>query len=161
MNDGTTTEKDGPLFDPWREGKRPTLGADNMILTKRGGKWWVLLVERGHEPFKGKWCFPGGFMEWGESCDQAAARELREETSLSNVDLQLLGVFSRPGRDPRGTIVSIAYIGIVEPEAAAKAVGGDDAAKAEWYPLDDCPPLAFDHGDILTAGKAFLSARNL
>ncbi|MFO0780389.1 MAG: NUDIX hydrolase [Candidatus Gracilibacteria bacterium] len=106
-----------------REGKRPTLGADSVILVKSptaASGWKVLLIERGHEPYKGKWALPGGFMEWGESCEQAAARELEEETSLKNVELKQLGVFSKPGRDPRGTIVSVAFWGVVDERAATQ-----------------------------------------
>ncbi len=139
-----------------RDGKRPTLGADCVILSRGDDGWRVLLVERGHEPFKGTWALPGGFMEWGESCEQAAARELMEETALKDIDLKLLGVFSKPGRDPRGTIVSVSYIGFVDPEKAKHAKGGDDAAKAEWFPLVHKPPLAFDHEDILAAAQDVL-----
>jgi len=144
-----------------RDGKRPTVGCDCVILTRREGAWWVLLIERGHDPYKGKWALPGGFMEWGESCKQAAARELLEETSLKHVDLFPLGVFSKPGRDPRGTIVSVSYFGVVDEKKAQTAVGGDDAAKTEWFPLEKHPELAFDHQDILTAAKVFLSSHKL
>lgn len=137
-------------------GKRPTVGCDCAILTKKGAAWMVLLIERGHEPFKGKWALPGGFMEWNESCEQAAARELEEETSLKNVQLKLLGVFSKPGRDPRGTIISVAFIGVVDEQNAATAKGGDDAARTEWFPLDGHPALAFDHEDILAYATDFL-----
>lgn len=95
-------------------------------------------------------------MEWNESCEQAAARELLEETSLKNVPLKLLGVFSKPGRDPRGTIISVAFIGVVDQQTAATAQGGDDAAKAEWFPLEKHPALAFDHEDILASASDFL-----
>lgn len=147
-----------------REGKRPTLGADSVILVKSptaASGWKVLLIERGHEPYKGKWALPGGFMEWGESCEQAAARELEEETSLKNVELKQLGVFSKPGRDPRGTIVSVAFWGVVDERAAAQARGGDDAARAEWFDLERTPPLAFDHGDILAAARSLVLSNKL
>ncbi len=144
-----------------RGGKRPTVGCDCVILMQREGMWWVLLIERGHGPYKGRWALPGGFMEWGESCDQAAARELLEETSLNNVDLKLLGVFSKPGRDPRGTIVSVSYIGTVDAASASKATGGDDAVRAEWFPLNQTPELAFDHGDILASAKYYLNSGKL
>ncbi len=155
--------KEKGLWDPWHQGKRPTLGTDCVILTRKegGGPWRVLLIERGHEPYLGKWALPGGFMEWGESCEHSAARELMEETSLKNVDLKLLGVFSKPGRDPRGTIVSVSYIGFVDEKTASQAVGGDDAAKAEWFDLDDHPELAFDHQDIVNAARAFLTSNKL
>lgn len=141
---------------PGTSGKRPTVGCDCVILSKKGADWLVLLIERGHEPFKGKWALPGGFMEWNESCEQAAARELEEETSLKNVPLKLLGVFSKPGRDPRGTIISVAFIGMVDEHTAATAKGGDDAAKTEWFPLGEHPALAFDHEDILASATDLL-----
>jgi len=151
------------MFDPFDgKTKRPTLGCDSVILTKKVAKeggseeWFVLLIERGHDPFMGKWALPGGFLEWSESCEQGAARELEEETSLKNVDLKLLGVFSKPGRDPRGSIVSISYIGFVDTLDADKAVGGDDAAKAEWFALNQAPELAFDHSEVLEAARNFL-----
>lgn len=142
-------------------GKRPTVGCDCVILVRRKNVWQVLLIERGHDPYKGKWALPGGFMEWGESCERAAARELEEETSLKNVQLKLLGVFSKPGRDPRGTIVSVSYIGIVEEARAKGAAGGDDAAKAAWFPLDRTPGLAFDHDEILASAKDYLRTNKL
>ncbi len=141
---------------PGTSGKRPTVGCDCVILTKKDAAWMVLLIERGHEPFKGKWALPGGFMEWNESCEQAAARELLEETSLKNVNLKLLGVFSKPDRDPRGTIISVAFIGAVDEQTAARAKGGDDAAKTEWFPLGGHPALAFDHEEILASATDFL-----
>jgi len=87
-------------------------------------------------------------MEWDESCETAAARELAEETGLKKVTLKPLGVFSEPGRDPRGTIISVAFWGEV-PQSRMKVAGGDDAAEARWFALKDLPELAFDHGKIL------------
>lgn len=142
------------------EGKRPTVATDCVILAQREGTWWVLLIERGSEPYKGKWALPGGFMEWDESCEQSAARELVEETALEGVDLKLLGVFSKPGRDPRGTIVSVVYIGVVDANNV-NAIGGDDAARAEWFPLNDSPELAFDHDEVLASAKAYLTINKL
>lgn len=131
-----------------REGARPTVGCDAVIFDVRKGELRVLLIKRGHEPFLGKWALPGGFMEWGESCETAAARELQEETGLTGVRLEQLGVFSEPGRDPRGTIVSVAYFGLVDDNnLAIKAA--DDAAEAQWFEVEKCPELAFDHTLIL------------
>lgn len=141
---------------PGTSGKRPTVGCDCVIVNKRDAAWRVLLIERGHEPYKGRWALPGGFMEWGESCEEAAARELLEETSLKDVPIKLLGVFSKPGRDPRGTIVSVSFIGVVDEQTAALAKGGDDAAKAAWFLLNEHPDLAFDHEEILAAATVFL-----
>jgi 8-oxo-dGTP diphosphatase len=134
-----------------REGKRPTVACDLVVFTEKVGSLKVLLVERGKEPFKGKWALPGGFMEWNESCEQTAARELEEETALKGVDFRLLGVFSEPGRDPRGTIVSVTYWGTVDYDSS-KIKAGDDAAKVDWFAVDDHPTLGFDHEKILADG---------
>jgi 8-oxo-dGTP diphosphatase len=132
-----------------REGKRPTVACDCVIFRTDKQQLELLLVKRGTKPYLGKYALPGGYMEWGESCERAAARELKEETGLENIELEQIGVFSEPGRDPRGTVVSIAYTGFAELKKKVKA--GDDAAKAEWVPIQKCPKLAFDHGLMLRA----------
>ena len=114
------------------------------------GEGRVLLVRRGNEPFKDCWALPGGFMEMDETIEHCAVRELEEETGLrATVDmLRLVGVFSAPGRDPRGRTVTAAYA-FCMPDAATKAKAGDDAAALAWFPLSALPPLAFDHADVL------------
>jgi 8-oxo-dGTP diphosphatase len=131
-----------------RKGKRPTVGCDCVVFGKRGGILHVLLVKRGKDPFIGKWALPGGFMEWNESCEQAAARELEEETGLKGLKLEPVGVFSKPGRDPRGTIISVAFR-CEAGSARMRVKGGDDAEEAAWIPLKKIPRLAFDHDEIL------------
>jgi 8-oxo-dGTP diphosphatase len=132
-----------------RTGKRPAVACDCVVFRTNGKQLELLVVKRGTEPFKGKYALPGGFMEWGESCEKAAARELEEETGIKKIELDQLGVFSVPGRDPRGTVVSIAFLGFAGPKQKVK--GGDDAAEALWIPIQKCPKLAFDHGDVLRA----------
>lgn len=108
----------------------------------------VLLIERGREPFKGRWALPGGFVEMEETLEAAAARELAEETGVSGVALTQLHTFGAPGRDPRGRVVSVVYYGWTKTsEHAARAA--TDAAKVEWFAVDRTPPLAFDHDEIL------------
>ncbi len=136
------------LFDESK--KRPTVATDVALFTVMKGKLFTLLIKRGHDPYKGMMAFPGGFMEWGESCDQSAVRELWEETAVRNVSLELLGVFSRPGRDPRGTIISVAYIAVVDGEKISPKAG-DDAAEASWVEVNQCPHLAADHDEMLQA----------
>jgi len=131
-----------------REGKRPTVACDLVIISREAGDLNVLLVKRGQEPFKGMWALPGGFMEWDESCEETAARELFEETGVKDVELKMVGVFSEPGRDPRGTIVSVAYLGVVD-GGDLELNAGDDAAEAAWFKLSDLPDLGFDHSEIL------------
>jgi 8-oxo-dGTP diphosphatase len=107
----------------------------------------VLLVERGGDPFAGSWALPGGFVDAGERVPVAAARELREETSVSAGVLTLLGVYDTPGRDPRGPTVSVVFLMATDEELEAS--GGDDAADARWFPLDALPDLAFDHAVVI------------
>ncbi|MHA1881824.1 MAG: NUDIX domain-containing protein [Candidatus Thorarchaeota archaeon] len=115
----------------------------------------VVLIKRGRDPFKGQWVFPGGFVDYGETVEDAAVREVMEETGL-NVRLEtILGVYSDPDRDPRGHNVTVAFIGhVIEGEP----VGGDDADEAEWRNIETIIPeeLAFDHGVILTDLKEWL-----
>lgn len=114
----------------------------------------ILLVRRARPPFRGRWALPGGFVEVGETVEQAVVRELREETGLPAEGLRLLGVYSRPGRDPRGPTVTVAFR---IRGKAAKPTGGSDAREARWLPLARARALAFDHdeivGDALRAGK--------
>ena len=127
---------------------RPMLTADCMVT--RGND--VLLVRRGNEPYKGCWALPGGFMEMDETIEHCAVRELQEETSLQvgEADLHLIGVYSAPGRDPRGRTVTAAYLVDGRRWAVdSNAVAGDDAAEVRWWPLDELPPLAFDHAQII------------
>lgn len=109
---------------------------------------WVLLIERGHDPFAGMWALPGGFIDIDEPLEEAAARELEEETGLRPPELVLAGVYGKPGRDPRGRTISIVYRAVVWKDACVPR-GGDDARKAEWFPLAALPPMAFDHSQIV------------
>jgi 8-oxo-dGTP diphosphatase len=142
------------MFDPFgRKGKRPTVAADIVVFAKKDKKLHVLLIKRGMPPYKGKWCLPGGFMEWGETCEETAARELFEETALKPPRLRQIGAFSRHGRDPRGTVVSVAFMTVLK-SGKNKLKAGDDAAEADWFPLSGLPPLGFDHQEIIAAAQA-------
>ncbi len=120
------------------------------------GRREVLLVRRGRPPFLGDWALPGGFLDPFEPPEDAARRELAEETGLGWAgDLVPLGAFGREGRDPRGWTVAVAYLAVLEdPDVAVS--GGDDADEAAWWPLDEPPPLAFDHDEILEAARSHL-----
>ena len=146
---------------------RPSVAADIVALTLRSeptGNWRaperrraaILLVRRGGHPFKGRWALPGGFLQPGESLEECARRELREETGLEASALVPLAPRSKPGRDPRGWILSCPYLCIVT--AGAEGVrGGDDAAAAEWRELaEPGRRLAFDHDEILAGALARL-----
>jgi len=125
---------------------RPAVTADSIVITKEVEPK-VLLIERGDEPFKGCWAFPGGFMNMDETTEQCAIRELEEETGLKVNEVHQIGAYSKVDRDPRGRTVTVAYLAIV---AAPMAVNGqDDAAKAQWFPLTALPELAFDHDEIM------------
>lgn len=122
--------------------------ADVVVTTTDG---YVLLIERGWDPFKGQWALPGGFVDPGETSRAAAVRELAEEAGVyaAPEELTQIGAFDEPGRDPRGRYVTVAYHLTVIPGTIIEP--GDDAVRAEWWPLEALPPLAFDHADILTA----------
>ncbi len=124
----------------------PSVTTDCVIFGFDGSRLNVLLVERGIEPFKGRWAFPGGFLKMDESAEECALRELYEETGLKAAYIKQFHTFSDPDRDPRERVITIAYYALVRMEDVR---GGDDAARAEWFPLDEIPALAFDHNMIL------------
>ena len=125
---------------------RPAVTADCVVMTKETTPQ-VLLIERGFDPYKGCWAFPGGFMNMDETTEQCATRELEEETGMKVTDLQQIGAYSKVDRDPRGRTVTVAYLIVID--APVAVTGQDDAAKAQWFPIDALPPLAFDHEDIM------------
>ena len=125
---------------------RPAVTADCVVMTKEAVPK-VLLIERGFDPFKGCWAFPGGFMDMDETTEQCAIRELEEETDLKLSELRQIGAYSKVDRDPRGRTISVAYLAVVD--VPLEVTGQDDAAKAQWFPIDILPPLAFDHEEIM------------
>ena len=125
---------------------RPAVTADCIVIA-RETEPKVLLIQRGDEPFKGAWAFPGGFMDMDETTELCAIRELEEETGLRVSKIQQIGAYSKVDRDPRGRTVTVAYLAIVDEPVTV--TGQDDAAQAEWFPIDALPPLAFDHEDIM------------
>jgi 8-oxo-dGTP diphosphatase len=131
---------------------RPALTVD-LAITTREAHPRVLLIRRKNEPFAGSWAMPGGFVDENERLPDAARRELEEETGVSVADFEQLYTAGDPGRDPRGWTVSVVYLAQVEP-SALKPVAADDAEAVSWFPLDDLPPLAFDHAMILERARA-------
>jgi 8-oxo-dGTP diphosphatase len=130
------------------EHRQPALAADCVVFDPQGR---LLLIRRKNPPFQGQCALPGGFVDYGETTEQAAARELAEETGLTAVSLSLIGVYSAPGRDPRGHTVSIAYLVRVTnftPHA------GDDAAGAVFVANWQDEALAFDHNKIVADALA-------
>lgn len=125
---------------------RPAVTADCVVMTREPDTK-VLLIERGGEPYKGCWAFPGGFMNMDETAAQCAVRELQEETGLTVQNVSQIGAYSGVDRDPRGRTVTVAYLAVVDREMVV--TGQDDAARAQWWPVSALPPLAFDHNEIM------------
>ena len=126
--------------------RNPTPTVDGIVTFS--GK--IVLIQRKKEPFKGQYALPGGFVEYGETVENAVVREVKEETGLETEIVDLVGVFSDPERDPRRHTLSVAY--------SLRITGGylcsrDDADSADYFPLDNLPPLAFDHGSIIEKWK--------
>ena len=124
------------------------VAVDIVVFTVHEQTLRVLLIERGIDPFKGLYVLPGGFVRAEETLEQAAFRELLEETGTKNVYLEQLYTFGDPDRDPRGRVVTVAYYALV-PTDKSPLLAGTDAATAGWYPVSALPPLAFDHGKIV------------
>jgi 8-oxo-dGTP diphosphatase len=124
------------------------VGVDAVVFRYDRGELMVLLIQRKGEPFKGQWCFPGGFVEDGEDLEPAARRELKEETGLEVASLEQLRAFGDPSRDPRSRTITIAHFSVLEGEIPA-VKGGDDAADARWYHVKELPQLGFDHAEIM------------
>ncbi|GEM_PF-54659 len=139
-----------------RYGPSPSLAVDGVIVSDEGDRF--VAVKRRNPPFQGKYVLPGGFVEYGETVEEAVVREMREETGLETEIVDLLGVFSDPPRDPRGHTVSVAFL--LRP-VGGKLVGGDDASEAKWFPFGSPPALGFDHGEILERAKILVENRQI
>jgi len=135
---------------------RPSVTADVLVFSIRDGALQILLIERKIEPFQGCWAIPGGFIHMDEDIHEGAARELAEETGLSGIALRQLGAYGAPDRDPRGRVITIAFLALV-PSDDLVAIGGSDAQDAQWFAMDDLPALAFDHQTILADARAQLA----
>ena len=124
----------------------PAVTADCIVFNRETDTISVLLIKRNNEPYKDCWAFPGGFVNIDESAENAAIRELKEETGLEISTVEQLKAYSNPDRDPRERVITIAFIA----ESKIKAVkGGDDAKEARWFDISTLPALAFDHEQIL------------
>ena len=127
---------------------RPSVTVDMIVIHNSNNKNHILLIERKNEPFKDKWALPGGFIDIDEEIEAAAYRELKEETSIENIQLSQYKTFGKVGRDPRGRTISILFYGYLK-DLNQKIQAGDDAKKAKWFPMDNLPALAFDHLEII------------
>ncbi len=128
---------------------RPSLTVDIVIFTLRRNQLQILLIQRAENPYSGYWALPGGFVRMDESLEDAASRELAEETGLQGVYLEQLYTYGDPNRDPRGRVVTVTYFALIPADAQIRTEGGSDAAQASWFPIDNIPDLAFDHTDII------------
>lgn len=128
---------------------RPAVTTDIIIfkINNLEEKLEILLIERKNEPFAKHWALPGGFIDLNESAEECALRELYEETNIEGINLEQLITASKPGRDPRGHTVSVVFWAIVDFLPNYKE--GDDASKANFFPINNLPPLAFDHKEII------------
>lgn len=120
---------------------------DTVIFKKSGDSHSILFIKRKNEPFKNLWALPGGFVDENEDLETAAKRELLEETNINIEQLEQLGAYGKPFRDPRQHTVTIAYTGYVHEDI--RAIAADDAKEAEWFIINNLPELAFDHNEIV------------
>ena len=127
---------------------RPAVTADCIVFQRTGEGLKVLLIQRGNEPFKGMWAFPGGFAEVGECLEETARRELEEETGLTNVPLKQLQAFSNPERDPREHVITVAFYAVIDSKVR-EISAASDASAVSWFSVNELPELAFDHKEIL------------
>lgn len=127
---------------------RPALTTDAVVFDNSGKELKVLLIQRKKSPFQGYWAFPGGFVEMNETLETCAARELKEETGLKDIQLHQFHTFGEVDRDPRGRTVSVVYYGFTK-TGQQSIEADDDAMAAQWFPISYLPKLAFDHHKIL------------
>ncbi len=127
----------------------PAVAVDVVVFTLRQQALQVLLIRRGNPPYKGSWAFPGGFVEYDESLDDAARRELKEETNVDAARLVQFYTFGQPDRDPRMRVISVAYWALLR-AYRVRLRAGDDACEARWFSVAHPPRLAFDHREMLS-----------
>jgi 8-oxo-dGTP diphosphatase len=133
------------------------LTVDIVLFTIQNSALNVLLIKRLVEPFAGRYALPGGFVLQNETLEDAAIRELREETGFDAQFLEQLRTFGDPGRDPRGRVVTVAYYALVSSAQSIQA--GSDAQEAKWFAVTDLPSLAFDHSEILSTAHNRLKGK--
>lgn len=138
---------------------RPSLTVDCVVFGWDGRALKVLLIQRNEPPFEGQWALPGGFVQMDEELEDAARRELTEETGLGEMFLEQLFTFGGVARDPRGRVVTVAYYALIDLHKYAQPVGATDARDAAWFAFPDLPKLAFDHEQILAVAHKRLQGK--
>ncbi len=138
------------------EHPRPSVSVDVAIFRPNGEDFQLLLIERAQAPYKGIFALPGGFINIDESLEEAARRELFEETGIENLPLTQIHTFSEPDRDPRGRVISTCFGCVLDIGIKITTRPGDDAADAKWFESTDLPQLAFDHSSLIQAAIAKL-----
>ena len=126
----------------------PAVTTDCVVFGFDGKSLNLLLISRGVEPYKGTWALPGGFIHMDETAEDGALRELKEETGVEDIYLEQFYTFTAVNRDPRERVMTIAFLAFIRQDDYS-VVAGDDAAKAQWFPVDNLPELAFDHKEII------------
>jgi 8-oxo-dGTP diphosphatase len=155
MNESTTPN--GPRSHCYAY-PHPAVTTDVVLFTLREGQLQLLLIRRGSEPFRDCWALPGGFLDIEEDLDRCAQRKLEAETGVTDVYLEQLYTFGRPGRDPRERVISVAYYALVASESLSLRAASD-AAEARWFPVGALPNLAFDHAEIIETAHQRLVAK--
>ena len=137
---------------------RPSVTVDCVVFGLDEEDLKVLLIQRGQEPFKGRWALPGGFVRMEESLEDAARRELAEEAGVRPGLLEQLYTFGEPGRDPRGRVITVAYFALVK-LTDHKVQAATDASEAAWFSVWDMPKLAFDHAEVVATALQRLKGK--
>lgn len=136
----------------------PAVTVDVVIFTVRDSQLKLLLIKRRGVPFKGKWALPGGFVQIDESLENAAKRELLEETGVKDVYLEQLYTFGDVKRDPRERVITVAYYALI-PTDQVEIRAATDAEAVGWFSMDEIPALAFDHAEIIKLSQQRLVAK--
>jgi 8-oxo-dGTP diphosphatase len=129
--------------------ENPFITVDIVLLTIDQSQLKVLLIQRTNEPFKGMWAIPGGFIEKGETLDEAALNRLRQETLVEGIYLEQLHAFGSPARDPRARVITVAYFAVIGPDKLRSCQKTPGHQQVEWFDVYDLPKLAFDHEEIV------------
>lgn len=137
---------------------QPSVTVDVLVFVIMDQKLQVALIKRGVAPYKNRWAIPGGFVHIDESLEEAARRELAEESGVQGVFLEQLYTFGAPSRDPRGRVITVAYYALV-PDQNITLAASTDARVAQWFPVDAIPTLAFDHKAILSLALERLKSK--